>query len=292
MKQGNWRVFAIWILALVLGAAFLLPQGGAGAQGPEGDDDTNTLDLIDVVDVGPAPEALWNEPETQDAQASGEGNDSVRAAAHASSFTYQGRLTDGGQPAEGSYDLRFLLYDSEVGGSQVGPTITKADVLVSEGLFTVVLDFGSSAYSGSARYLEIGVRPGDSTGAYTVLSPRRSITPTPYASFAFNADQLDGRDSTSFASANHNHDDRYLRKRINTQFNSTLNAGQTRSYFTFGWPTDQVVYWSMHPTTTDGRVTWTVDIRLGSSDQFVYYLTVTNTGSTTTSFAGKYVVFR
>lgn len=291
MKHRNGRALPILTLTLILGVALLLPQSGAGAQGPEGKDGNSSIELIDLVDVGPAPEALWKEPEPQDTQASGEDDGAVRAAAYPSFFSYQGRLIDGGQPAEGSYDLRFLLYDSEVGGSQVGPTITEADVLVSQGLFTVILDFGSSAYSGSTRYLEIGVRPGDSTGTYTVLAPRRTITPTPYASFAFNADQLDGRDSTSFASANHDHDDRYLRKRINTQFNGTLNAGQTRSYFTFGWPTDEVVYWSMHPTTTNGRVEWAVEIRLADNGRFTYYLTVTNTGSETTSFAGRYVIF-
>jgi hypothetical protein len=216
----------------------------------------------------------------------------VGPASHTSSFTYQGRLLDDGQPAEGTYDLRFLLYDTDVGGSQIGGTIAEQDVSVSDGLFTVVLDFGSSAFEGSLRYLEVGVRPGDSTDAYAVLVPRRHVTVTPYATFAYNADQLDGRDSTSFAAANHDHDDRYYQKRSRTQFTGTLNAGQTRTYFTFNWPTDEIVYWSMHPTTTDGRVNWTVDIRLADNDRFVYYLTVTNRGSSTTSFEAKYVVLR
>jgi hypothetical protein len=34
-------------------------------------------------------------------------------------FTYQGRLTAAGSPANGSYDLRFILYDALVGGAQV-----------------------------------------------------------------------------------------------------------------------------------------------------------------------------
>src|SRR5690242_4019293 len=45
-----------------------------------------------------------------------------------SGFTYQGRLTDGGSPANGNYDIRFILYDSESGGAQVGATITKTNV--------------------------------------------------------------------------------------------------------------------------------------------------------------------
>ncbi len=100
------------------------------------------------------------------------------------SFTYQGRLTDGGGPANGSYDLRFILYDAESGGAQVGTTVTKEEVGVTGGLFTVGLDFGIGAFDGSARWMEIAVRLGASTGTYTVLSPRQAIGSTPYALYA------------------------------------------------------------------------------------------------------------
>lgn len=64
-------------------------------------------------------------------------------------FTSQGRLTDGGAPANGTYDFEFKLYDDPTGGAQIGPTLTKDDVTVSDGLFTVMLDFG--AVSGDCR---------------------------------------------------------------------------------------------------------------------------------------------
>lgn len=105
-------------------------------------------------------------------------------------FTYQGRLTDGGNPASGPYDLLFNIFDIEIGGSQVGSAIILDNVSVTDGLFTVQLDFGSSAFAGSARGLEISVRPGDSTGAYTPLSPRQELTPTPYAIYAQNGGDL------------------------------------------------------------------------------------------------------
>ena len=75
-------------------------------------------------------------------------------------FTYQGRLSDGGSLASGSYDLKFSLYDADLGGTLVGtPTsITLAPVMVSNGLFTVTLDFGSATFSGEARWLETVVR--------------------------------------------------------------------------------------------------------------------------------------
>ena len=93
-------------------------------------------------------------------------------------FTYQGRLTDDGSPANGPYDFEFKLYDGS--GTQVGSTVTVDDKDVADGLFTVELDFGSDIFTGDARYLEISVRPG-SGGAYTTLLPRQTLTPAPYA---------------------------------------------------------------------------------------------------------------
>jgi hypothetical protein len=100
-----------------------------------------------------------------------------------SAFTYQGRLTDAGNPADGAYDLQLRLFDASSGGAQVGPTVTRDDVVVSSGLFTVSLDFGA-AFTGNKRWLEIAVRPGSSAGAYTILAGRQELTPAPSASFS------------------------------------------------------------------------------------------------------------
>ncbi len=94
---------------------------------------------------------------------------------------------DGDNPANDTYDFEFKLYDTASGNGQVGSTITKDDITVTEGLFTVALDFGSGAFTGEARWLEIGVRPGSSDGGYTTLSPRQALTPTPYALYAMGA---------------------------------------------------------------------------------------------------------
>lgn len=105
----------------------------------------------------------------------------ARAVTVGTVFTYQGHLSDGGTPANGVYDFQIKLYDAASLGSQVGSTVTVNDKAVSGGLFTVSLDFGAGPFTGSGRWLEIGVRPGASTAAYTVLSPRQALTPTPYA---------------------------------------------------------------------------------------------------------------
>src|SRR5437867_3898155 len=106
--------------------------------------------------------------------------------AQASAFTYQGRLNDNGAPANGSFDLRFTIYDSASGDSVIDGPLTNASTSVNDGLFTVRLDFGADAFTGADRWLEIGVRTNGSAGAYQALSPRQQLTATPYATRAAN----------------------------------------------------------------------------------------------------------
>src|SRR5262245_40217098 len=103
------------------------------------------------------------------------------AQALGTGFTYQGRLADGVGPANGVYDLEFKLFDSAGGPAQVGGTLALDNVIVNSGLFTVALDFGAAAFGGSDRWLQIGVRPGASSGSYTTLSPRQALMPAPNA---------------------------------------------------------------------------------------------------------------
>ncbi|MCP4712897.1 MAG: hypothetical protein GY869_30080, partial [Planctomycetes bacterium] len=112
---------------------------------------------------------------------------SIQAQSMGTAFTFQGKLTDGGSPANGQYDLEFQLYDALAGGAQVDSTKTKEDINVYDGYFTVTLDFGSLAFNGDARWLQIGVKPWDSGPGFTPLSPRQELTPIPYAIYAANA---------------------------------------------------------------------------------------------------------
>src|SRR5690348_8563897 len=97
------------------------------------------------------------------------------ARAQGTAFTYQGRLNDGGQPANGIYDLTFALFKVSSGPPQVGSTLTNPIVAVTNGLFTVTLDFGA-VFDGNPRWLEIGVRTNGSVAAYTTLNPRQALT--------------------------------------------------------------------------------------------------------------------
>jgi hypothetical protein len=119
----------------------------------------------------------------------------AHAQALSNAFTYQGRLTDGGNAANGAYDFQFRLFDAASGGTQQGVTVVVNDLQVSAGLFTARLDFADQ-FNGNPRWLQVEVRPGASTGVYTVLSPRTELTAAPYASQARSAFSLDAADGS------------------------------------------------------------------------------------------------
>jgi hypothetical protein len=107
-------------------------------------------------------------------------------------FTYQGYLKDGSSPANGEYDFQFTLYNALTGGSQVGSIVATDDVIVTNGLFTVALDFGT-VFDGTRLWLGAAVRPVGGAG-YTILSPRQEITAAPYALYALHTDHLSAPD--------------------------------------------------------------------------------------------------
>ncbi len=113
------------------------------------------------------------------------------AAPLGNGFTYQGELELSGNPVNVATDFEFSLWDDAgtgcppTGGTQLGTTQAAGSVTVTEGRFTVILDagaeFGSNAFDGSARWLQIAVRSPAGAGSFTTLCPRQPITATPYA---------------------------------------------------------------------------------------------------------------
>lgn len=97
-------------------------------------------------------------------------------------FTYQGELRQNSAAVSGNVDLIFQLYDAPIGGNQVGATLNFTagngnPVTVSNGLFTVALDFGALAFNTlatSERYLKVTVNGNP-------LAPRTKIESAPYA---------------------------------------------------------------------------------------------------------------
>ena len=102
--------------------------------------------------------------------------------AQGTGFVYQGHFVDGAHAANGSYDFTFALFNASSGAGQAGGTLTDLAVGVTNGSFSVLLDFGAN-FPGADRWLEVSVRT-NGGGAYTTLAPRQKLTPTPYAIYA------------------------------------------------------------------------------------------------------------
>jgi hypothetical protein len=108
-------------------------------------------------------------------------------------FTYQGRLNDAGAPANGNYDMIFNLYDAPTNGNVLGSFSIYGAVPVTNGLFTLELnsygEFGTNAFNGQARWLQIGVRTNNNNAMnpWVNLWPRQPLDPAPHAFYALNA---------------------------------------------------------------------------------------------------------
>jgi hypothetical protein len=106
------------------------------------------------------------------------------ALAQGTAFTYQGQLSSTSGPANGLYDFQFGVFDSASGSAQIGSTIVTNGIAVSNGLFTITLDFGANVFTGNARWLDLAARTNQSPNAFTSMTPRQPLTPAPYAVLA------------------------------------------------------------------------------------------------------------
>jgi hypothetical protein len=119
-----------------------------------------------------------------------------QAAAQGTAFTYQGQLQDNGSPASGTYNLTFSLFNTNASGVAIAGPVTTNGVIVTNGLFTVLIDFGADAFTGGTNWLQIGVET-NGFGSFTTLTPRQKLTPVPDAIYAENASILSGTLSAS-----------------------------------------------------------------------------------------------
>jgi hypothetical protein len=100
-------------------------------------------------------------------------------------FTYQGQLKEAGVLLTGDANFVFHAWDAEIGGNLVD-SVSVSAVPVSDGLFTVELDFGGGLFNGEARWLEIEVEFPSGAGNWTTLTPRQPVNAAPYALYALN----------------------------------------------------------------------------------------------------------
>ncbi len=124
----------------------------------------------------PGPRSLVNDQRTKD---------NGQLTEDQTAFTYQGQLKDGNGPVNGTYDFQFVLYSAQSGEEKEKLSANELrDVVLTNGMFSLRLDFGGAAVEAKESWLEIGVRQSGGAAPYTVLFPRQKLTPTPYAIFA------------------------------------------------------------------------------------------------------------
>jgi hypothetical protein len=113
----------------------------------------------------------------------------AEASAQSSVFTYQGQLKQSGSPMNGTADLDFYIYDAPAGGMPIAGPDSHVSVPVTDGMFTVPLDFGppGTIFDGNVRWLQVNVDG-------TPLSPRQELTAAPYAQFSALPWETSGND--------------------------------------------------------------------------------------------------
>jgi len=117
---------------------------------------------------------------------------SALAQEMSTAFTYQGKFSDAGLPAQGDYDFIFALYYTPD-----APTAKhfnrRESVPVEGGYFTVELNYGYYLFgTGDDFWLGVRVRPGEleDPNEFTELLPRQKLTATPYAIYARKAGEV------------------------------------------------------------------------------------------------------
>ena len=111
--------------------------------------------------------------------------------AQGTAFTYQGQLQNNGSPANGSYNLAFSLFSTSNAVTTIAGPVTNDAVNVTNGMFTVQIDFGAEVFTGQTTWLQIGVAS-NGVSAFTTLRPLQELTPVPEAIYANRASNLLG----------------------------------------------------------------------------------------------------
>ncbi|MCB2154984.1 hypothetical protein KQI84_08860 [bacterium] len=147
----------------------------------------------------------------------------VSAAPESAPFVYQGYLEDAGSPANGTYDLAMTPYLTPNDGSPAADTFYADDTVVSDGVFSVELDFSGKLFEMGDFHVEFAVRPGSvdngdrDPATYTTLSPRQAFLPTHTSYLARNSMALSGYTASDLRNAS----------LINA---GTLNSGRFSAY--------------------------------------------------------------
>ncbi len=111
------------------------------------------------------------------------------AQAQGTAFTYEGHLQNNGSPVNGTYDLAFSLFATAQGGTACAGPVIHSGTELSNGLFSVTLNFGAGVFTGPNDWLDFSVSPSGSN-TFAGWSPRQPLLATPYAMMANSAGNL------------------------------------------------------------------------------------------------------
>ncbi len=151
------------------------------------------------------------------------------ASAQTTAFSYQGRLTDTGILGNGSFQMRFRLFDAASGGTPQGNELINVPVTVTQGNFSLKLDFGASVFTGADRWIEVAVRR-NAGESYTTLDPRDKIVSSPYslrtlsAAQADDAQKLGGVNAGEYVTASNAAGNSFIKNQTTQQAASNFNV--------------------------------------------------------------------
>ncbi len=111
------------------------------------------------------------EPQPNEAQSPSE--ELAVEATVASKISFQGVLKEGGNPVNGTRNMVFRLYSDNTCTTKVGSDITKNNVSLSNGLFSVDLDVPAVQFNGQALWIQVEI------GGTKMAC--QEILPVPYA---------------------------------------------------------------------------------------------------------------
>ncbi len=111
-------------------------------------------------------------------------------------FSFQGVLTQSGNPVTGTRDMNFRLFTDATCTTQIGGGIYLFDVPVTDGVFSVELDFSASYFNGQALWLETRLNT-TSISCLEILPAPYAFSLRPGANITGTVDELLVLDNTS-----------------------------------------------------------------------------------------------
>jgi hypothetical protein len=81
--------------------------------------------------------------------------------------------------------------------------------------------------------------------------------------------------------------------RVGVQFSGTVPAGTSHRWFTYDWPPDWHVVWTVVPTTAGPgapQIEWDVAVQRASASAVTYWITVRNLSAAPVDIESRYEV--